>query len=94
MEMNPAIQWNVSLKRVDVWCQDEARFGQQNMATRLWAEKGTRARAAKQQQFEYTYFFGEVFSATGDTAVLIAPFMNMDVMEKHLALISKNVPKG
>ncbi len=42
--------WNVSLKNVDVWFQDEARFGQQNTTTRLWAEKGTRPRAVKQQQ--------------------------------------------
>jgi len=32
--------------------------------------------------------------ATGDTEALIAPFMNMDVMEKHLALISKKIPEG
>jgi len=88
------IPWNVSLKKVDIWFQDEARFGQQNTTTRLWAEKGTRPRAVKQQQFEYAYLFGAVCPATGDTEALIAPFMNMDVMEKHLALISQKVPKG
>ena len=88
------IPWNVSLKSVDVWFQDEARFGQQNTTTRLWAEKGTRPRAVKQQQFEYAYLFGAVCPATGDTEALIAPFMNMDVMDKHLTLISKKVPDG
>jgi len=88
------IPWNVSLKNVDVWFQDEARFGQQNTTTRLWAEKGTRPRAVKQQQFEYAYLFGAVCPATGDTEALIAPCMNMDVMEKHLALISNKVPEG
>jgi hypothetical protein len=48
MEMILTIPWNVSLKKVDVWFQDEARFGQQNTTTRLWAEKGTRPRAVKQ----------------------------------------------
>ena len=47
------IPWNIKLKNVDVWFQDEARFGQQNTTTRLWAVKGTRPRAVKQQQFEY-----------------------------------------
>ena len=61
------IPWNVSLKNVDVWFQDEARFGQQNTTTRLWATKGTRPRAVKQQQFEYAYLFGVVCPATGDT---------------------------
>ncbi|MBA6295644.1 transposase, partial [Colwellia sp. MB02u-9] len=88
------IPWNVSLKNVDVWFQDEARFGQQNTTTRLWATKGTRPRAVKQQQFEYAYLFGAVCPATGDTEALIAPIMNMDVMEKHLALIAQKVPKG
>ncbi len=88
------IPWNISLKNVDVWFQDEARFGQQNMTTRLWAEKGTRPRAVKQQQFEYAYIFSAVCPATGDTEALIAPCMNMNVMEKHLALISKKVPEG
>ena len=88
------IPWNVRLKNVDVWFQDEARFGQQNTTTRLWAEKGTRPRAVKQQQFEYAYLFGAVCPATGDTEALIAPCMNMEVMEKHLALISEKVPEG
>ncbi|WP_404852052.1 transposase [Colwellia sp. MB3u-4] len=60
MEMIRTIPWNVSLKNVDVWFQDEARFGQQNTTTRLWAKKGTRPRAVKQQQFEYAYLFGAV----------------------------------
>ena len=82
------------LKNVDVWFQDEARFGQQNTTTRLWAEKGTRPRAVKQQQFEYAYLFGAVCPATDDTKALIAPCMNIDIMEIHLALISKKVPEG
>ena len=88
------IPWNIKLKNVDVWFQDEARFGQQNTTTRLWAVKGTRPRAVKQQQFEYAYLFGAVCPATGDTEAIIAPCMNMDVMEKHLALISKKIPEG
>jgi hypothetical protein len=92
MEMILTIPWNVSLKNVDVWFQDEARFGQQNTTTRLWATKGTRPRAVKQQH-EYAYLFGAVCPATGDTEALIAPIMNMDVMEKHLSLISQKVSK-
>ncbi len=53
-----------------------------------------RPRAVKQQQFEYAYIFGAVCPSTGATEALIAPFMNMDVMEKHLSLISKRAPEG
>ena len=38
---------------IDIWFQNEARFGQQNTTTRLWAEKGSRPRAVRQQQFQY-----------------------------------------
>ncbi|EHH1216294.1 hypothetical protein J7H99_001921 [Vibrio parahaemolyticus] len=50
---------HIALECVDVWFQDEARFGQQNTTTRLWAEKAARPRAEK-QQFEYAYLFGSV----------------------------------
>lgn len=46
------IPWHVALDKVDYWFQDEARIGQQNTTTRLWAPKGSRPRAVKQQQFE------------------------------------------
>jgi hypothetical protein len=44
---------HITLDKVDYWFQDEARIGQQNTTTRLWAQKGSRPRAVKQQQFEY-----------------------------------------
>jgi hypothetical protein len=47
------ITGHITLDKVDFWFQDEARIGQQNTTTRLWANKGSRPRAVKQQQFEY-----------------------------------------
>ncbi|PAJ75281.1 hypothetical protein CJF42_05835, partial [Pseudoalteromonas sp. NBT06-2] len=64
-EMIRTIPWNVSHENIDVWFQDEARFGQQNTTTKLWTEKGTRPRAVRQQQFEYAYLFGAVCPSTG-----------------------------
>ena len=62
---------HLSPERIDVWFQDEARFGQQNPTTRIWAETGTRPRVVKQQQFEYGYLFGAVCPATGQTEALV-----------------------
>jgi len=84
----------VTLDRVDVWFQDEARFGQQNTTTRIWATKGSRPLAIKQQQFEYAYFFGAVCPANGATEALITPIMNKNIMREHLALISKRTESG
>ena len=79
----------MALEAVDVWYQDEARFGQQNSTTRLWATKGTRPRSVQKQQFEYAYLFGAIYPATGTTEALILASINMDGMREHLRLISK-----
>jgi hypothetical protein len=64
METILNIPFNISLDKVDVWFQDEARFGQQNTTTKLWAKTDTRPRAVRQQQFEYAYMFGAVCPST------------------------------
>ena len=86
--------FNISSDKVDVWFQDEARFGQQNTTTRLWAKTGSRPRAVKQQQFEYAYLFGAVCPATGATEALITPWVNKDAMKAHLKQISQATPDG
>jgi hypothetical protein len=52
IEMILTIPGHITLDKVDFWFQDEVRIGQ-NTAIRLWANKGSRPRAVKQQQFEY-----------------------------------------
>ncbi|UAL41447.1 IS630 family transposase [Shewanella inventionis] len=80
---------HVPFDRVDIWFQDEARFGQQNTTTRLWAPKGSRPRSVRQQQFEYAYLFGAICPATGATEALVTPFVNQDAMRQHLKQISE-----
>lgn len=88
------IPFNISLEQVDVWFQDEARFGQQNTTTRIWAQKGSRPRAIRQQQFTYARLFGAVCVTNGNTEAIVAPVSNMDVMSSHLALISQATQPG
>ncbi|MCT8860985.1 transposase, partial [Shewanella xiamenensis] len=80
--------------QIDIWFQDEARFGQQNTTTRLWAPKGSRPRVLKQQQFEYVHLFGAVCPETGETEAIITPFVNKDIMHQHLELIAKRTQPG
>ena len=82
------IPGHIALDRVDIWLQDEARFGQQNTTTKLWAEKGSRPRAVKQQQFEYAYLFGSVCITNGASEALVVPYVNKDIMMTHLQQIS------
>nr|WP_193154776.1 IS630 family transposase [Vibrio navarrensis] len=88
------IPGHIALEHVDVWFQDEARFGQQNTTTRLWAEKGTRPRAVKQQQFEYAYLFGSVCPARGIGEAMVVPWVNKEIMIEHLKQISAITEKG
>lgn len=84
----------VSLEQVDVWFQDEARIGQQNGITRMWARKGTRPRQLKQHEYESAYLFGAVCPSQDQAAALILPNVNSDAMKDHLDEISKQVPAG
>lgn len=77
-----------------MWFQDEARFGQRNTTTRLWAIKGTRPRAVQQQQFENAYCFGAVCINDGRTEALLSPVANSSVMSTFLAQISESTPNG
>ena len=94
IEVIKKIPGHLPLDRVDIWCQDEARFGQQNTTTHLWAQTGSRPRAVKQQQFEYAYLFGAVCPGTGATEALISPVVNKEVMRIHLEQISTATPIG
>ncbi len=85
---------HVSPTEIDIWFQDEARIGQQNTTTKIWAEKGTRPQAVRQQQFEYAHLFGAVCPATGATEAFISPYINKDVMRQHLQQISMATPSG
>ena len=84
----------IRLESVDIWFQDEARVGQQGTLTRLWARKGTRPRAVRQQQFEYAYVFGAVCPAKDKGIALVLPAVNSQAMALHLAEISKATPEG
>jgi len=63
-------------KRIEVWFEDEARFGQQGTLTRVWAKKGSRPRAVRQTQYDYLYVLGAVCPGTGQSVGLLAPHLD------------------
>ncbi len=81
-------------KTVRVWFQDEARVGQQGTTTRMWAPKGTRPRALKQQEFESAYVFGSVCPATGACDAVVMPQANTEGMNTHLSLLSRRLGRN
>ena len=77
--------------KVQVWFQDEARFGQQGTLTRQWALKGTRPSAWRQTQYDYLYVLGAACPQTGQTVGLLAPYLNTDTVNAFFGEFEKEV---
>jgi len=67
-------------KTVEVWFQDEARFGQQGTITRVWALRGSRPVAVRQTKYEWLYVISAVCPKTGHSVGLLSPTINTDMM--------------
>ena len=82
------------LLTVEPSCKDEARVGQQGTISRIWAKRGTRPRIKRDRRFTWAYLFGAICPARGTGAGLVMPTVNIDVMDRHLAEISRCVSAG
>jgi transposase len=92
--INACIPARACGKPIELWWQDEARVGQQGTLTRVWAERGSRPRARRDQRYSWAYLFGAVCPARDYGVALVLPKANKDAMNLHLAEISKNVTPG
>lgn len=92
--MKESLPESVKMDDVEIWFQDEARVGQKGTTTRLWAIKGTRPRAIRQEQYEYAYIFGAVCPARDLAVGLVLPTVNSHAMKIHLEHISAQIEKG
>ena len=60
-------------EQVQVWFEDEARFGQQGTLTRVGARRGSRPRGVRQTQYTSLYVLTAVCASTGAASGLISP---------------------
>lgn len=67
-----------------VFFQDEARFGRMSNPARCWAPAGFRPIVPMQRVREYTYIYGAVCPADGDSFSLILPSANTEMMTLYL----------
>lgn len=81
-------------KRVEVWLQDEMRFGQQGTMTSVWGETNSRPKVVRQTEYEWCYIFGAVNPRSGNSSALVAPSVNTELMNKHLAFIAEEAGAG
>jgi len=75
-----------------IFCQDEARFGQQGTTTNVWAPKGSRPDAIRQTEYEYLWVLGAVCPETGRAEGLLSPRLNTDVVNIFLEEFSRALP--
>ena len=81
-------------KPIEIWMQDEARVGQQGTLTRVWAKRGSRPRAPRDQRRIWAYILGAACPATREAVGVVLPFLNANSVSVHLDLIGRKVAEG
>lgn len=78
-------------KPLEVWFADEARVGQQGTLTYVWARRGSRPPAVRDNRHDSAYLFGAVCPERCVGAAIIMPAVNSEAMAEHLKEISSQV---
>jgi hypothetical protein len=81
-------------EEVQVWTQDEARFGQKGTLTRVWARRGSRPRRVRQDGRESLYVLTAVCAASGAAVGLVMPELNTTVVNLFLEEFSRQLAPG
>jgi len=66
-------------------------LGQQDTITRKWAPTGSRPPAVKQTQYDWLYVIGAVCSESGQSAGMLSPHIDTDIMSIFLGELSKQI---
>jgi hypothetical protein len=72
-------------KRIEVWFQDEARVGQQGTLAYVWAPRGSRPPAVRDNRHASAYIFGAICPQRAVGAALVMPRVGSEAMSLHLA---------
>jgi transposase len=78
-------------KRLRIYFQDEARFGQQGTTTNVWAKTGSRPSAVRQTAYQYVWVMAAVCPETGHSDGLLAPRLDTRYINTFLSQFSQTV---
>ncbi len=70
---------------VQLWAEDEARFGLQPILRRVWAKRGQRPIAEIKPGYEWFWSYGAIEPRSGDSFWLILPNLQARCVEIFLA---------
>lgn len=75
-------------KKIEVWYQDEARFGEKTRINSTWQLKGAKNEVVKQLGFRTTYLYGAVNPLTGQHSGFVCDECSTEVTNIYLEQIS------
>ncbi len=77
---------------VNLYFQDEARFGLQTHTGTIITAKGVAPKVKFQHKFKNTYLYGAYSPINGDSIVLEIEHVNKDIFHNYLEQLSKHKP--
>jgi len=92
--VNDALPASAVGQSIEVWFQDEARVGQKGTLDDIWAPRGSRPIAVRDNRHDSAYLFGAVCPVRAVGAAIIMPAVSSEAMEEHLREISSQVRPG
>lgn len=78
-------------KILELWFQDEMRFGERNKTISQWKLRGTSYTQIQQTGFRNAYIFGSVNPESGQHVGLITNEISTEMMNLHLNHVSKAI---
>lgn len=69
---------------VEVWSQDEARFGLKPVLRRMWAVRGERPKAIIKPAYEWLWLYAATNPVTGEVFWLSLPWLNAEMVQLFL----------
>ena len=79
---------------LEIWFADEARVGQKGTLTYVWARRGSRPPAVRDNRHDSAHLFGAVCPERCVGGAIIMPAVNSEAMGEHLKEISAQVTPG
>jgi hypothetical protein len=74
---------------VEVWCEDEARFGLQPVLRRVWAPTGERPVARVAPDYEWLWMDAAAHPASGESFWLSLPRLDTEMVQMFLDEFAK-----
>jgi transposase len=78
-------------KKLQIYFEDETRFGQQGTMTRVWAQRGSRPTAVRQTAYEYLWVIGAVCPASGQADGLLCSSLNTAMINLFLQQFAQTI---